>query len=481
MSPAVQLSGLDAAFLAMEDADGVYGHVGSIIVLDPATAPEPLTLERLRAHLASRAYLVPLMRRRLRDVPLGIDEPWWVEDRPIDVTAHVREIALPPPGDTRVLADVVARQHARALDRSRPLWEIVLLTGLAHGRAAVYTKIHHAAMDGVSGDDVLAAVLDPTPAGRDAAALEAAVREAAGTVDAPGTLGLLGHGAVSALSRTAHAAHLGTSLLRRAPDVASAVGNRLPVVERLHRHEAGLPHPPLRAPHTPFNAPVGGRRVVGLADLSLDDITAVKRRVGGTVNDVVMAVTAGALRRWLVAHDALPSGPLVAAVPVSLHGRADGGHGAGANQLTVMLALLPTHLATPEERLDAAVAAMRLAKDEQAAIPTSFLADAAGITPPVLANPSWRVAGTVRLLEHINPFNLFVSNVPGPRIPLYYAGARVLRYYPVSAISHGQGLNVTVVSVERTLGVGLLACPDLVPDVDRLAGWFPDELAALTQ
>ncbi len=479
MARAVQLSGLDAAFLAMEDAGGVYGHVGSVCVLDPSTAPEPLTLERLRVHLGSRMHLVPLMRRRLRSVPLGLDQPYWVADRHVDVSEHVHEVALPSPGDDRSLADVVAREHATPLDRSRPLWEITLLTGLDRGRVAVYSKIHHAAMDGVSGDDVLAAVLDAAPHGRDD------VRPGASTDDPatfPSDLGVLTHSALSAALRPAHAARLGASLLVRAPDVASALSDRLPLLERLHRHEAGLPHPPLRAPHAPFNAPVSGRRTVGLADLPLDDVRAVKRRVDGTVNDVVMAVTAGALRRWLLAHDALPDEPLVAAVPVSLHAAGtDGRHRADrANQLSVMLAQLATHLGSPHERLDAAVASMRLAKHEQGAIPTSLLADTAGFAPPAIAGPGWRIAGALRLLERLNPFNLFVSNVPGPRIPLYYCGARLLRYYPLSVISHGQGLNVTVVSVERTLGVGLLACPDLVPDLDVLAGWFVEELAQLT-
>src|SRR4051794_40658553 len=160
-----QLTGLDAAFLAME-TPSVYGHVGSICVLDPATAVEPLTLDRMTDLVQSRLHLVPPFRRRLVTVPLGLDQPYWIEDPDFDIEFHVRELALPEPGDDKQLAEQAARLHARQLDRNRPLWELYLIHGLDGGRVAVYTKVHHAAIDGVSGNDILAALLDLAPEGR---------------------------------------------------------------------------------------------------------------------------------------------------------------------------------------------------------------------------------------------------------------------------------------------------------------------------
>ena len=160
-----QLSGLDAAFLAMESRT-TFGHVGSVEVVDPSTAPQPLTLERLTQVISSRLPLVPVLRRRLVEVPLGIDQPYWIEDPDFDIEFHVRELALPAPGTSRQLTEQVARLHARPLDRTRPLWEIYLISGLESGRAAIYSKVHHAAIDGVSGNEIVAVLLDLSPQGR---------------------------------------------------------------------------------------------------------------------------------------------------------------------------------------------------------------------------------------------------------------------------------------------------------------------------
>ncbi|MDP9102224.1 MAG: wax ester/triacylglycerol synthase family O-acyltransferase, partial [Actinomycetota bacterium] len=161
-----QLTGLDAAFLAME-TPSVFGHVASVCLLDPSTAPEPLTLERLTRHIESRLHLIPPFRRRLVEVPLGLDQPYWIEDPDFDIEYHVRELGLPAPGDDRQLAEQAARLHARALDRRRPLWELYLIHGVEGGRQAVYSKVHHAAIDGVSGNDLLTALLDLSPEGRE--------------------------------------------------------------------------------------------------------------------------------------------------------------------------------------------------------------------------------------------------------------------------------------------------------------------------
>src|SRR5437764_7853157 len=206
-----QLTGLDAAFLAME-TPSVYGHVGSVCVLDPSTAPEPLTLERLCQVIESRLHLIPPFRRRLVTVPFGLDQPYWIEDPDFDIEFHVRELALPAPGDDRQLAEQAARLHARPLDRQRPLWELYLIHGLDGGRIAIYTKVHHSAIDGVSGNDILTALLDLSPEGRpedDAPAWECD--------QPPGAAEMLVRGAVALTLQPLRAARFSYGLLRSLP------------------------------------------------------------------------------------------------------------------------------------------------------------------------------------------------------------------------------------------------------------------------
>lgn len=476
-----QLTGLDAEFLAMESAT-VYGHVASVCLLDQSTAAAPLTLARLTEHIAGRIHLVPLLRRRLVRVPLGLDQPYWVDDD-VALDYHIREISLPAPGDDHQLRTQVSRLHGRALDRSRPLWEIYLITGLRGGRAAVYTKVHHAAMDGVSGDDVLAALLDLSPHGRerghgggDTARQEPPSQPLGARPRRPGAAWMIARGARSLATQPLRAMRLGSSLLKHSPELLVAAGGRLPLADRLGGERDD--HPAVRAPWTPFNAAISAHRRVGFADLSLDRVKRVKRDAGVTINDVVMALCAGALRRWLLDHDALPHEPLIAAVPVSLRTQTE--RGSYGNRISFALAALPTDVADPQTRLQAAHTAMNAAKRDHGAIPPTLLADASDLAVPALATVGWQVAARLRLLERVNLFNLFISNIPGPRMPLYYAGARLAGYYPLSAIVDGQGLNITVVSYTDTLCVGLVACPSLVPNLDALAGYVADEFDDLT-
>jgi diacylglycerol O-acyltransferase / wax synthase len=471
-----QLTGLDAAFLAME-TDAVFGHVGSVTVLDPTTAPEPLTLERLTGLIEKRLHLIPPFRRRLATVPLGLDQPYWIEDPDFDLEYHVRELALPEPGDDRQLAYQAARLHARPLDRRRPLWELYLIHGLTGGRKAVYTKVHHSAIDGVSGNDILAAVIDLSPEGRpdeDPPPWECD--------EVPGSATLLAKSAVNLAKQPVRAARLGYGLAKSLPGLATSPARpRLPVVDRLLRRDANvvLNAAPLRAPRTPFNRPIGPHRRWSFCTLPLDEVKAVKNAAGCTVNDVVMALSAGALRRWLVDHDALPSSPLVAAVPVSV--RTEDQKGAHGNRVSTMMAALPTHLEDAGERLQACATGMRAAKDQFGALPADLLADVTQFAMPALAGQAARAAARLRLVERVSPFNLIVSNVPGPPIDLYYAGCRILAYYPLSAIADGQGLNITVMSLAGGLHFGLLADRELVPDVDRMAAYLQEELTALEE
>lgn len=466
-----QLTGLDASFLAME-THAVFGHVGSVCILDPSTSPDPVTLEKVTGLIAQRLHLMPPFRRRLVTVPLGLDQPYWIEDPGFNIEYHVREIALPAPGDDRQLAEQAARLHARPLDRNRPLWELYLIHGLAEGRVALYSKVHHAAIDGVSGGDILAAILDHSPEGR------TVEPEPWQPESEPGAVQMLARSAVALAFQPVRAARVGYTLVKSIPALAAAPGRpRLPVIDRfLSRDDVVLQSGGLRAPATPFNKAISPHRRWAFRSLPLEDIKAVKNKAGGTVNDVVMALSTGALRRWLIDHDALPDQPLVAAVPVSI--RTPGEE--GGNKVSTMIAPLPTHLEDPLERLQACTLAMRAAKEQHGALPATLLSDVTQFAMPALAGQAARLAARVRLLERVNPFNLFVSNVPGPNVALYYAGARLLGYYPLSAIADGQGLNITVCSLSGQLHFGLIADRELVPDLEVMADYLVDELTVLT-
>ncbi|HET7530767.1 MAG TPA: wax ester/triacylglycerol synthase family O-acyltransferase [Mycobacteriales bacterium] len=470
-----QLTGLDAAFLAME-TPSVYGHVGSVCVLDPSSAPEPLTIERLVQVIESRLHLIPPFRRRLVTVPFGLDQPYWIEDPDFDIEFHVRELALPAPGDDRQLAEQAARLHARPLDRRRPLWELYLIHGLRDGRVAIYTKVHHAAIDGVSGNDILTALLDLSPEGRppdDPPPWECD--------DPPGAVGMLARSAVALAWQPLRAARFSYGLARSLPALATSPARpHLPVIDRLLGRDRNvtLSSTGLRAPATPFNRSIGPHRRWAFRSLPFEPVRMVKNAAGVTVNDVVMALCAGALRRWLAGCDALPASPLIAAVPVSV--RTDEQKGTHGNRVSSMIAPLPTNLADPRERLRAAHDAMRAAKDQHGALPADLLADVTQFAMPALAGQAARLSARLRLVERISPFNLIVSNVPGPNIPLYYAGARLLAYLPLSAIADGQGLNITVISYGGQMHFGVIGDRDLVPDLEALADALDAELAELT-
>jgi WS/DGAT/MGAT family acyltransferase len=465
-----QLSGLDAAFLALESPT-MFGHVGSLCLLDMQGLREPLTLESLSRVVAARLPLVPPFRRRLVAVPFGLDQPYWIDDAHFDIEFHVRELALPEPGSDHQLAEQVARLHARPLDRARPLWELYLITGLPGGLAAVYAKVHHAAIDGVSGNDLLGALLDLSPDGRE--------------LPEPGWSGEHEPAAVNLLARSALSwARQPLRATRRTVELARGVAGILrspgrPRLPLLDRDDGGavLSRPPLRAPKTPFNAPITAHRRFAFRALALADVKAVKNAAGLTVNDVVMALATGALRRWLQDHEALPETPLVAAVPISVRTAAEAG--AAGNRISGLVAALPTQLPDPVDRLRVVHEAMRAAKEQHGALPADLLSDVTQFAIPALAGQAARLNERLRLLERANPFNLFVSNVPGPNVKLYFAGAQLLAYYPLSAIADGQGLNITVISYLDQMFFGLVACRELVPDLEAMAGYLNDELRIL--
>ena len=478
-----QLSPLDAQFLNVESPTTV-GHVGSLIVLDPMTAPDGVwNLDTVRAVFEPRLHLAAPLRQRLVEVPLGLGRPYWVDDPHFDVEFHLRELALPSPGTQEQLGEQVARLHSRQLDRSRPLWEAYVITGLEGGRSAFYSKIHHAAIDGVSGAEILETIMDITVEPRlvppeDAPFIPRPM---------PSTANLVGRVLrQSALNPVGLLATVPQSLqyVDQLPGAGNVPGTRLvsSAAGLVGRALGGAARPELdgrqlKAPRTPLNGAITPHRRFSFGSLPMSDVKLVKNHFGMTVNDVVMALTASALRRWLLDHDALPQTPLVAAVPVSV--RTEDQRGSLGNQVSVMLAELPTHIGDPEERMVFMRSSMLAAKRKFNAVPASLLQDLSALVPTALSGLAARALFKLATVPGVI-FNLFVSNVPGPQLPLYIAGARVQGIYPVSAVTDlTGGLNITLFSYDGSLDFGLIACREMVPDVWSLIGYLEEAMSEL--
>ena len=469
-----QLTGLDASFLAFETAN-TTGHIGGLSILDPSGAPAPLTLARLTEVLAQRIPLVPVLRRKLLNVPLGLDQPYWIDDPNFDIEYHVRELALPRPGSDAQLTEQVSRLHARPLDRGRPLWEVYLIAGLADERAAVYTKIHHAAVDGASGTELLTVLLDLTPAGRELPPVQPWH-----PASPPGWPELAARAAVRLAWRPVQTVRMTNELVKVLPTLAPVVSTVVGGMLGLNRGDGEvIVTAPGRAPATPFNKQITPHRRFAFRSVDLATVKMVKNAFGVSVNDVVMAMCAGALRRWLADHDALPSQPLIAMIPVSV--RDPVGKGALGNKVSAMLAELPTNVRDPGRRLEIVHAATKIAKAQQAAIPQGLVDQISDFAPPALTARAARVVFATGLLHRLPPFNLTISNVPGPNVPAYLSGAKLIAHYPVSVVTDGQGLNITLVGYLGQLHFGLVVCRELIPDIDVLADYLVDELGLLVE
>jgi WS/DGAT/MGAT family acyltransferase len=468
-----QLNGMDASFLNME-TPVQQGHVGGVVVVDPSTAPEGWGLETIRSLIEARIHLLPPLRRRLVNVPLDLDHPYWVDDGEFDLDFHIRHIGVPAPGDPERLANLVARIHERPLDRSRPLWELYVIDGLERGRVAVYTKVHHAAVDGVSGAEMLTILLDTAVDSGDVSVRETTPNWTGGRV--PGRVELLARSALSASVRPAKAIRLGYQLIRSIPALKPL--DALPALVGLNRNRNDvLSRPSLVAPHTRLNQPITPHRRWAFGVVALEDAKAIKDATGVTINDVVIGASAGAVRRWLLVHDELPARSLQAMVPISL--RTETEAGAMGNNVSAMIAPIGTHIADPLERLAFINRTMHIAKDTHRATPATLLRDFAEFTPPAVAARAARLVFHNGRAGRITPFNLVISNVPGPKFPLYLAGAELEGHFPVSAIIDGAALNITLHSYLGRLCFGLVGDRDLLPDLWDLMGFIIDEFATM--
>lgn len=448
-----RVPGRDAIFLYME-SPAHHMHVAFAAVLDPSAVlgrvPGPVEIyERLRSLLEQRLHLFPPFRQRLVEVPFGLHHPVFVEDPEFDLSFHLRRAALPTPGGDRALEEFVGDLVSRPMDRSRPLWEIFVVEGLEQGRWALVAKAHHAIVDGTGGNEILVNLLDLSPDVRE-------VEPPAETwkpEHIPSDAKLLG----SALAATATSP----------PQLLRALGQTAGTVARVARRAlAGNDEPPLvtLGPRTMLNQPVSARRQVAFGEISLDEVKRVKNAFSATVNDVVLAMCGRGLRRYLAAHGEELSSQLVAAVPISIRVE---DHDAVGNRVAGMTIPLADDADDPGEQMVRIRTVTGPAKERLGAITADLLTDWTEFATPALAVQAFRFYASSGLSHRVRPVaNVTISNVPGPNIPLFVAGSRLERMYPVGPIVPGQALNVTVVSYLGRMFVSVVGCPDVLPGLD---------------
>lgn len=449
------LSGMDASFLYMEDPRTPM-HVGSVLTFEGA-----IEFEDFRSMIKSRIHLVPRMMQRLVMVPLGLGKPYWVEDPDFNLDRHLQHIALPKPGDWRALRKLASRTFSIPLDRRRPLWDMVFVEGLDKvpqtppGSVALISRVHHAAIDGVSGADMMSILLDITKEPRK---VEPPPPHQVPPV--PNELQVLRRVAKKIAGKPA-----------RLPTLVRDLGNVLRAGKEARIQGLEVPPAPFSAPATPLNRVVSDERCWNTALLEFDRVRAIKQPMECTLNDVVLAICAGALRRYLLEKGALPADPLVAFVPVST--RSKDQHGDMGNRVSGMSVQLATHIADPVERLQAIKRHAKGGKAYQNAVGAQTMADVFEFVPFGLAGQASRLYSRFRIAErHKPPFNLVITNVPGPQHEMYVAGHRLLATMGMAPVMDGMSLLITVFSYNGVLSISPTSCPDVMPDIDTFARYL---------
>jgi diacylglycerol O-acyltransferase len=458
-----RLDGMDASFVYL-DTPATPLQVGTTCVFDPSTAPDGYSFRKVRRLVEDRLHLIPQFRRRLVEVPAHLHRPGWIEDPDLDLDEHLHRVLLRPPGGIAELEQFAAHVMSRPLDPERPPWEMHVVERLEGGMVAAVTKMHHAAVDGISGAELTATLLDLEPEPEPVAPPHTPWRPAPPP------------------SRLSLAAGAVRELLRQPFEAGSALARTARGAVRLLRHnrrpETTPPPGPFAAPRCAYNAPVTGARQVSLAQIELDDVRQIKDAAGVTINDVVLAVCAAALRGHLEEHGGVPEQPLVAAVPVSV--RADEEGAMTSNHLSAMLVRLGTTIDEPMARLHAIAESSRAAKTQHQILGPDMFTQLADVTPSPILAAMGALESRFNVLGRIPPVcNLIVSNFPGPPFPLYCAGARMVAAYPMGPLGLGTALNITVQSYLDTLWFGIVACPDVVPEPWTLADGITDAVGEL--
>jgi WS/DGAT/MGAT family acyltransferase len=456
-----RLGGTDALFLSMETPSW-HQHIAGLTVLDPEG--RSITFDDVVKRIEERIVYAPKFRWKLQEVPFGLDRPVWVDDPEFDVRRHVRHLAVPAPGGAREVGELVGQLASTQLDRRRPLWELFYIEGLAGGKVGLMMKYHHCLLDGVAGASLATVLLDLEP---DATAPLMPPPPADELSAGPAESGwkLLADSIKPDLRRPARLARYASGMAAKGIAAVNSVRN--------DEENRAL----LRAPQTPFNAPIGPRRELSFSSVAMADVLKLKEAHGVKVNDVVLALCGGALRRYLEHHDALPDAPLVTAVPVSTRAVGDLTQD---NQITNMFVSLATDIDDPGERLNAINRSTMSAKAMTKAIGARQIQSIGEVAAPLILSTAIRAAYRTQLMSR-SPVrvNTLVSNVPGPPMALYMCGARVTAIYPSSVILEGMGLNITVISYQDRLDFGLHVDPDLVSDPWFLAGCIGEALVEL--
>ena len=455
---------MDAAFLIQEAREHPMHVAGLQLFHQPARTNRDYVGELYR-DLLTFDEVAPMFSRRPREPVSSLGNLWWVTDKHIDLEYHVRLSALPRPGRVRELLELVSRLHGSLLDRHRPLWEYHLIEGLADGRFATYSKIHHSLADGVGLVRQILESLSTDPKTRDIPPMwvpgaAAAEEENPNEGSRSGTSPLdIFRGAARTLSSTAR-----------------TLGGLSGVGPMLAKYGAGalleqtmvLPY---GAPRTMLNQPISGSRRIAAQSWDISRVLKAGKARGVTLNDMVLAMSSGALRRYLIANDALPDEPLIASVPVSIRTGGD----SGGNAITFVLCNLGTHLEDPDDRLEAITSSMRATKAVMADRSSVELA-ALGILTAVGPSALTRIPGSANLPP---PYNVLISNVPGPRQKLYWNGAELEAIYPLSIPTEDQALNITCLSYADHLEFGLVGCRRSIPKLQRLLDYLEESLQEL--
>jgi len=462
-----RLSGQDAIFVYGETAAMPMHTIGTVL-LDPSRVAGGFGFEQIEKTLAARIHRMPPFRQRLLEVPLGIGHPILADDPGFRFENHLHRLAVPAPGGLRELALLVGELAGRPLDRHQPLWEMWAVEGLEGGRIALVTKLHHCMMDGASGSSQMGALMDldpdasppqPPPGAWSPPPLPSPLALAARSVGSRFVSPLR-------LARLLTGTTRGLLARRRAEREVARAGQERPGILEM-------------APGTPFNRAISPHRSVAYGSAPLAEVKRVKDAFGVTVNDAVLAACALAVRRWLLARDALPEKPLLCMVPVSLKALAE--RQEFSNKVSGMTIRLPTHLEDPEAVVRAVHRETADAKHVFQAIEDDFVPAWLQLVPPLLTTYGSRLYSELHLADRVPPIvNLVVSNMMGPPVPLYFGGARVEAVYPMGPVGEGVGLNITLLSNMGRLDVGVLACRELVPDPWEITEGITRALAVLS-
>jgi diacylglycerol O-acyltransferase len=455
-----RLTSFDTSFLANEKANG-HMAIGALLVCEGSAPSE----DDFLTHIRSRVHQLPRLRQRLLYPPLGLGTPFWVDYPGFDIHRHLRRVTLPAPGGESQFRQLVGELLAPPLDRSKPLWELILVEGFEDDRFAIVYKTHHAMADGISAVDIGTLLFDFEPKREPA-------RDEAPWVPArsPSRIALLGH-AGSGIAATLR--RLGRWLRRALREPRPARRRAADGLAGLWEVTWNLARP---APKVPLNTEIGATRSFCWANFDLAEFKHVKNALGGTVNDVSLAVVAGALRRWLLERDVPVDGlELKALVPVSV--RTENEHGELGNKLTAMRGPLPVGIEDPVERLRAVAAAMDALKASKQPLGAEAIWGLndwfRDFAPPILLAPTAAINFSTRL------FNLLVTNFPGPQVPIYVLGRELTAVYPIGFLAHRHALAIAILSYNGQVGFGLLADPEALPDAERIAGHLAAAVAEL--